>query len=280
MKPLFLGALFALPLLSQSEPERESIAFILGDATTGMYALASAFHQAQGDRIVTEARSLQAVRDYLERHAPTNQRSWGHVDLILHGNGKGQTDVPLFEGGSMTTTSLLEEKLDRGEFPPLPDLIMDSRSEIRLHGCALGQDETFLKHISKAFGGADAQRPRVSASRFFTCYQQMGMNVQRYYSEAWSLVFPSMDGLLPEFLSARLRERYPECDVDIADAMTRQEARFPGDAYVESKPLSFQWKVVFERVEERPSAAAAHAWLKRQPDLAARLKNRGSSSMI
>jgi len=274
---LTLSLLITQHLVAQDAIGRESITFILGDSGSGMYALAQGFHESRGDRVITSVRSFQGVRDYLERFRPVNSQPWGRVELVLHGNGKGQTDTPLLEGGSITTTALLAETLDRGEFPPLPDQILDQHSEIRLHGCALGQDEAFLGLFSRAFGGADEQRPLISASRLYTCYRSASDQILRYFSRAWSLVFPAGPKPDPEAIASRLRQLDPDCDADIIDALNRDSARFPGDTYVEAKPLRFQWKVAFERVEERPSPGTALAWLRRQADLADRLKEQGLS---
>jgi len=279
MRTATLTCLFTLGLsmvLTGAEAaKREAITFLLGDAREGMYALAKTFHDAQGDRVVTTAHSLQAVRDYLEQHPPKNAQPWGRVELVLHGNGCGQTDVPLLEGGAITTTAYLSEMLDRGEFRPLPDHLMDAGSEIRLHGCALGQDETFLRLVSRAFGGLDELRPTVFASRLYTCYQPTPEGARRYFSQAWSLVFPQGHEPSTDQIVARFKVLHPGCNLDARDALSRQSARFPGDSYLETKPLHFQWKVVFERAEERPTASAALAWLHRQKELVDQLKVQG-----
>lgn len=262
----FLLLASARPALTQEA--RENIVFILGQEEGRgyrMYELAEAAFREQAHRqVVSTVHSLTEVRDYLEAHAP--RQPWGRVELVLHGNGQGQTDVPLSPGSEPLTAERLEEACAEGTFPPLPDSVLDGLSEIRMHGCALGQDEALLRLVSRAFGGPDAVRPRVRASRLFTCFQPAEEGVQTFMSEAWSLVSPASAQPSLEALSEQLHAR-SGCS-EVLEALDRRVARFPGDWFSYRSPAEFQWTLVLADVAEAPrvlQGPSLVAWLLRQP---------------
>jgi len=252
--------LSGLPARCADVGDRQGIIFILGrdeDPSSPMFRMAETYcrisSEGRGDPVVSNLASMAEVRDYLAGHAPANGRPWGLVQLVVHGNLGGQMALPLFPGGDFLGSRALASAVDRGRFQALPDALLDARSELRIHGCALGQNTELLRGLSKAFGGSDPQRPLVRSSRYFTCYQAAAQAPPtRFLSEAWSVVYPAGRAPSPEALKVRFQKERPGQDLDLADALTRTSPRFPGDTFCSRAPARFHWTLVYKRVEDLP----------------------------
>lgn len=80
------------------------------------------------------ARSVPVPR----AHVPPG-KPWGTINLVADGNAWTGMDLPILPGdSSRTSAATLLAAQAAGQLPPLPDRVLDARTEIRLHGCALG----------------------------------------------------------------------------------------------------------------------------------------------
>ena len=250
------------PELRASAEDREGVIFILGrdeNASSPMFRQAENYCRTSteggGDPVVPDLRSLSEVRDYLAEHAPKNGKPWGLIQFVVHGNGGGQLALPLVPGGEFFMVRSLASAVSRGTFRALPDALLDSRSEVRIHGCALGRNGELLRALSRALGGADPERPLVRASRYFTCYQapeHKETTPTRFLSEAWRFAYPAGHTPSLETINTRIQEEHPGLKLDVADALTRTSPRFPGDTFSCRAPATFHWTLVFRRPEDCP----------------------------
>lgn len=266
---------------------RRSITFILGedeDPSLPVYRLAEMHFRGDPlDRtndVVNSARSLEAVRDHLIQQAPRDGNPWGLVNLVVHGR-EGLLDVPIKSGAVGATTENLREALEKRPFEPIPDALLDDRSEIRIHGCDVGRDPLLLGYLSRLFGGTDPLRPLVRGSRYFTCFQEEtspGLIPQRFLTEAWSLVFRPGERPSAPNLAARFKARFPHLDVKVEDALSRNVSRSKGDSFSYESGMRFKWTLVC------PSAGAPSlprgqnqilVWVRAQEDLLKHLMNLG-----
>lgn len=236
---------------------REDVTFILGrdeNPSSPMYHQAERFFRdASGGAhapVVSGLRSLREVRDYLNEHTG---EPWGLVQLVVHGNGAGQMTLPLVPGGEFISAKSLAAAIDQGAIKALPDDRMDHRSEIRILGCALGQNPELLRTLSRALGGSDPERPLVRASRYYTCYQARGTATPiRFMSEAWRIVHPIEHPPAADDVLARIQKERPGTNLNIVDALTRHSPRFPGDTFSYRAPATFHWTMVLRRPEDCP----------------------------
>jgi len=206
------------------------------------------------DQLVLSAHSFSEVRNYLAQHVPWNGRPWGLVNLVIHGSGSGQMDVPLFPGEAAATVDKLENAVQSGRIAPLPDALLDESSEIRMHGCALGMQKGLPRAISRLFGGSDVRRPLVQASRWYTCYRERKEapgSVDRFLSEDWSATFPQGKRPPAPVLVQRIKQQCPGLDVE--DALDRRTPRFPGDTFSEEAPVRVRWTLIFVSGDALPS---------------------------
>ncbi len=262
--------------LAAQETPRESITFILGEDDepgVAMYRLAKAYFerdpQARTDHVVSDARSLEAVRQRLAT-GTRDGRPWGIINWVLHGSAQGVLDIPALPGDPVFDRALLESRLRDAAFKALPDNVLDSKSEIRIHGCALGRAAGLLKLLSEAFGGRDPQRPILRASHHFTCFEgaldRQG-EVRRYLCESFDLILPGSERPpLPE-LEKRFRSLYPKADLDLARALSRRFPEGPGEVFSFEGPATYTWTLLFPAEDRMPCLGPAiRSWLLTQPE--------------
>lgn len=235
------------------------------------------------DRMVTSLRSLVEVRDYLEQNPSKNGQPWGLVNIVVHSNQWAGMNAPVLPHGQRTTVQTLAAALDQGEFPALPDSVVDAASEIRLQGCALGKDTALLKLLSQAFGGEDQQRPTVRSSKLFSYFQADSTRDSGYLhglADSWFLFLKP--GTSPSFeeLARSLKALYPRAKLNWGDALTRQSPRFLGDVFSYKMRIPLRWTVVYPEQAEVPKLNTLKrkmAWLKSQRELRTYLRNIGLS---
>lgn len=248
-------------------PERPRITFILGsdeDAARPMYQLA--FEHFRTDpleatpTVIGGLRSLKEVVDYLAGQSPAGGRPWGVINLVVHANAQGTLEVPLEPGGPNVTEESLGAALARGVFTPLTADRLDARSEVRLHGCALGRNAPMLRLLSQAFAGRTPQRPLIRASKWLTCFRSRTPEAPgaptRVLCESWDVVFRPSAPPTPELLARRFKDRFPEADLDPGEALARQASRWLGDPFSYEAPLKFSWTVAFPAARQLPEAPA------------------------
>lgn len=272
------------PCKSNETPEeRESITFIMGedhDSDNPYYTEAHHYYlhnpNAQTDHVINHCHSLIAARNYLEEHSPKNGLPWGLVNIVLHSNEWSGLGVPVFDGGTRSSLTNINQAIANGRFLPLEDTVIDSQTEIVLQACALGKNQAMLKAISHAFGGAtDLERPIVRSSKYFIFYESTKYNgipqdCHRYLVDA-KYVFYKM-GYRPGDirLSQQLQAIYPDVETNWRDALSRTSPRFLGDIYHHTFEVPIIWTVTYPDIAERPdlsTKAAQEIWLNAQPEL-------------
>lgn len=154
--------LLLLPLLALCGGEawatRQDVTFILAQDNPGhaFFEAAQAYYQARpalAGALVTSARSLAEVREFLQRSPLRGDAPWGRVRLVAHGSQWQGLRVPLFAGSALATPLALETALEQQEFPPLPAAVLDRNSELQVESCGLGRRPRFLRQLGQLFGG-------------------------------------------------------------------------------------------------------------------------------
>lgn len=262
-------------------PKPQDVTFILGkDENKGnpYYQQAITYyrtHPEEGtEQIVTHCQSLLEVRNYLEAYWDGKQ-PWGTINMVVHSNEWFGMGVPIVPGGYRSTPGSLQQALDSTWIQPLDDVIVDSKTEVVIYGCGLGQNQEILNLVSQVLGGTgiDQERPIVRSSKYFVLYQSdehNPFNSRKFLAQYWYAFYRT--GYRPGDirLSKQLTERYPNSKIDWRDALSRTE---PTDAalpynYVFSLPLN--WTVTYASEKERPildTKVKQQQWLLEQPEL-------------
>ncbi|HJU84425.1 MAG TPA: hypothetical protein VJ600_09455 [Holophagaceae bacterium] len=249
------------PALPSAGP-RESITFILGqdeEASRPLYAMADRYYRLdpgeRTDHVQAGLRSLAEVRDFLAAHPPLDGRPWGVVNLVVHGNASGLLESPVWPGGGPATPELLSKVLAAKALAPVPDTVLDAKSELRVLGCSLGQRPRMLTLLSRAFGGEDSERPLVRSSLLFmgfTSDERLPAGCGRCLWEAWTL--PFRPGARPSATeaAARLQALDPRAGMDWRTAITRDHPLRATDCYAYEQRAEFHYTMVYPGEAEAP----------------------------
>ena len=272
--------------------QRNSITFIMGEdhnPSNPFYAEAAEYFRLDPtDRteiVVTSCRSLIEVRDYLEiNHRPAHT-PWGLINIVVHSNEWGGLKVPVVPNGMRTTSEVLDEAIKSGEFPPLKNSIVDSKTEIRIQGCGLGRNKEFLHFISTAFGGKtlNSKKPIVRSSRYFLFFETSRLNglivnCNKYISDYWYAFYPT--GYRPGDirLARQLEGRYPKANVNWRKALKQTEQQVLGDPFHSTFRLPLRWIVTYHDVNSLPDLSQVRKqkeWLGKQKEIQNYMKNLG-----
>jgi hypothetical protein len=279
-------------LAAAPQGTREGVTFIMGEdrnpdnrfyrAATDYYSADSA---ARTDNRERNLRCLADVRDYLLNDRPANGLPWGVVNIVSHSYEWGGLSVPVREGEGRTDLTSLRLAIGSGALTPLPDSVVDCRTEFRIQGCALGRDTALLRLLGIAFGGPDLQRPRTGSSRYFVYYESVRdggqiVSADQFFAEYWYVVYPKGQRPGNVELAKRLAERYPDISIDWRSALGRSGPRSPGDAWYRMLSLPATWVTIYPESSALPSVrtqAARRSWLEGQPELLKRLDGAGLS---
>jgi hypothetical protein len=144
---------------------RKVITFILGPDSDKFYKAAHEYWRQPGrtDVLVTNMRTLTDVLSYLQKNPPANRRSWGQVNLVTHANEEGGMGIKISaESQNNVSPDELEAKINAGAIPKVDGGVVDSHTDINVHGCAIGRSPKMLAELSQAFSGgkSDVYGPR------------------------------------------------------------------------------------------------------------------------
>lgn len=153
---------------------RESIVFVMGDAEASCGGSVGCFYRAAyayfalnpATHSAPRQTSLRGIRDYLDNHRPRNGLPWGEINLVTHATELGSmslmllpTDVDLDPAVRAAGPTRLEGAIANGDFPALPNTVVDRHTLLRIRGCALGRQQNMLRFLSVAFGGNAEEIP-------------------------------------------------------------------------------------------------------------------------
>lgn len=153
----------AVLLFSPAAGARENVTFLLADDNPGhaFFSAARDYYAARAGEagtLVTTARSLADVREFLQRSPLRGAAPWGTVRLVAHGSQWQGLRVPVFARGELAGVQVLERVLERREFPQLDTRVLDRESRLVLESCGLGRRAVWLRLFGRLFT-ADARTP-------------------------------------------------------------------------------------------------------------------------
>lgn len=163
-------------LFSLAAGARENVTFLLADDNPGhaFFATARDYYAARAGEagtLVTSARSLADVREFLQRSPLRGAAPWGTVRLVAHGSQWQGLRVPVFARGELASTRVLERVLAQGEFPLLDTRVLDHDSRLVVESCGLGRRVKWLRLFGRLFT-ADARTP-VEANAGYVWFRRL-----------------------------------------------------------------------------------------------------------
>lgn len=262
--------------IADDSGERENITFILGkddEPGESYFTAAEAYYRSDleegTERVITACASFLEVRNFLEKNAPANGRPWGRVNLVAHGNEWSGLSVPTLPGGKRTTVASLEKACSDGQFLPLPIYLADAKTELHIHGCAVGRNENLTAALRRIF--ADRRNMKVESSPYFVKYENgiSGRKNRRATLEPFYAFYPKTYRPSDKKLVRQLEERYPSENIDWQAALQKTEGN--GDeTYNHVFHIPLVWVVAYPDEQSVPALEkwkAQKAWLAEQSEL-------------
>lgn len=243
---------------------RSSITFILGTDNSEFnqyYTLANHYYRLNADDktdvVIDRFTSIKEVSDYLRENPGKNDRPYGLVNLVSHGNEFIDLRALVYPKGPRASTENLYQAVRDSILLPLDSTVLDSRSLIYLHGCAVGNNPGLLTALAVAFG-SEQTGVRVKASKMFEYYAYLSKNknpqsIRHYFAKTWYCFYhPDSIPGNAEFVR-RFEEYYPgDSLIDWRGGVERRFQSNPGQIYHFSFVVPLTWETYYKEEAEVP----------------------------
>ena len=257
---------------------RRSITFVLGSDHSlynQYYTMASHYYRLdrtdRTEAVVDGLTSLSQVIDYLNRHPDTLRvRPYGLVNLVSHGNEFIDLSATVVPRGARVSAASIRAALADSLLPALDSGIVDERTVVFLHGCAVGQNQPLLDAVALAFGG----RAVVKASKLFEYYAYLSPNhnpqsIRHYYARTWYAFYHPDSVAGEESLVAQLRGRYPGEEVDWSAGLRCRFQNNPSELYHYDFIVPCRYTEYYASPDEKPAVntrARRQQWVDNHAD--------------
>ncbi|MDR2919195.1 MAG: hypothetical protein LBV72_07520 [Tannerella sp.] len=243
---------------------RTSITFILGEDHSPYnqyYALANHYYRLNPEDkteiVIDSFVSIKEVCDYLKTHPAKNDRPYGLINLVSHGNEFLDLRTLVYPYGPRASSKTILKAAADSVFQPLDTTILDQKSLIYLHGCAVGNNQELLNSLAIAFNSKE-NGVRVKASRLFEYYSYLSKNknpqsIRHYFARTW-YAFYHPDSIPDEQgFADRFADRYPKDRVNWMEGVQRRFQPNPSEIYHFSFIVPAVWEDLYEDESLVPS---------------------------
>jgi len=244
--------------------QRTSITFILGEDHTPYnqyYTLANHYYRLNPDDkteiVIDSLISIKEVCDYLKAHPGKNNRPYGLINLVSHGNEFLDLRALAYPKGPRASAKTLLKAVQDSILLPLDTAILDGKSLIYLHGCAVGNNQELLNNLALAFGSRE-NGVKVKASKLFEYYSYLSKNknpqsIRHYFARTWYAFYhpdsiPGDAGFVERFAAS-----YPNDSVNWLEGVQRRFQSNPSEIYHYSFVVPVVWEDFYEEESEVPS---------------------------
>lgn len=236
---------------------RTSITFILGEDHSPYnqyYTLANHYYRLNPeDRteiVIDSFVSIKEVCDYLKAHTAKNDRPYGLVNLVSHGNEFLDLRTLVYPYGPRASSKTILKAVADSVFQPLDTTILDRKSLIYLHGCAVGNNLDLLNSLAIAFNSKE-NGVRVKASRLFEYYSYLSKNknpqsIRHYFAKTWYAFYHPDSVPDKQGFADRLAERYPNDSINWMEGVQRRFQANPSEIYHFSFIVPAVWEDLYE----------------------------------
>lgn len=256
---------------------RTSITFIMGEDNSSYnqyYTLANHYYRLNPDDrtevVVEDLTSLSQVLEYMQSHPAGNDRPYGLVNLVSHGNEFIDLQATVTPRGARISPQSLREAIDDSLLIVPDTMVVDSLTLIYLHGCAVGQNQALLDGLAEAFGG----RATVKASKLFEYYAYLSRNqnpssVRHYFARTWYAFYHPDSAFDEGSLVRQLRRRYPHDTTHWREGLRRRLQDNPSQLYHYSFIVPCSYSEVYGVKSDLPnvnSRSRREQWIAEHPD--------------
>lgn len=254
-------------IIAEDTVPRTSVTFILGEDHSQYnqyYTLANHYYRLNPEDkteiVIDSFVSIKEVYDYLKEHPAKNDRPYGLINLVSHGNEFLDLRALVYPKGPRASSETILNAVKDSVFLPLDTTILDKKSLIYLHGCAVGNNQELLNSLAIAFGGRE-NGARVKASRLFEYYSYLSKNknpqsIRHYFAKTW-YAFYHPDSI-PDRLgfAKRFAENYPTDSTNWIEGVHRRFQSNPGEIYHYSFVVPAVWDDLYEDESLVPSVSS------------------------
>ena len=256
---------------------RTSITFILGEdnsAYNQYYTLANHYYRLNPDDrtevVVDDLTSLSQVLKYLQKHPAGNDRPYGLINLVSHGNEFIDLQATVTPKGARISPQSIAEAMEAGKLAVPDSTVVDSLTVVYLHGCAVGQNQPLLDGLAEAFGG----RAKVKASKLFEYYAYLSRNqnpssVRHYFARTWYAFYHPDSAFDEKALVKQLRRRYPHDTTHWREGLRRRFQDNPSQLYHYSFIVPCSYSEIYGEKSDLPnvnSRSRREEWIAAHPD--------------
>ncbi len=263
--------------LSESDPGRPSITFILGeDNPEQVYFQLAQEHFTwdaveRTDQVIKSCRSLSSMITYLNTHRVSG-RPWGVIQVVLHGNMWSGLSVPMWDEGPRAYPKDLLKAVHEGRFPVLAAGVVDTSTKINFWACGIGKQPLINLALRKMLRSAEGQTPKVYTSPHFVIFKEVAGSLapKRIKASYWPYIFRRGYRPSESLITQELRRQFPEAEIDWRSALQTEEDAWMENPFQQSFHVPVVWTVLFDRKEDRPSVSTAEEkmqWVRSQPGL-------------
>jgi hypothetical protein len=260
---------------------RTSITFILGHDKSDYnryYELAGYYYRLNAEEkteiVIDHITALSEVCRYLKEHPPANNRPYGLINLVCHGNEFIDLSALVTPGGVRASARSLEEAVRDSVFLPLDSQTVDTNTLIYLHGCAVGNNQALLDALALAFGSRH-NGVKVKASRLFEYYAFLSKNknpqsVRHYFAKVWYAFYHPDTVVQQEHFVRQFSKRYPNEQTAWEEGINRRFQSNPGEIYHFSFYVPVLWEELYDDEQLIPalnSQTKKRAWLMKNKSL-------------
>ncbi len=257
---------------------RPTVTFIVGEDTAEENRYFSAAkkyyltHDAGNPSLVVDScHSLVAIMQFLKTHPTANNKPWGVINIVAHGNEWTGLKLPIDANPKeRVNATTLKTAFDADILPNLRwTRRVDRLTELHIQGCGVGKDAALLDAMTTAFGG----RLKVSSPEQFVVYQA---DNQCYLADFF-YSFHNPDSLFNAANSVgELQKRYPSTALDWANILTHEPTQNPKSPFVYRFKIPIRWTVNFADSTQvpqfpNPNNVQFEDWLFQQKQLMASL---------
>lgn len=264
------------PKVEVETQERQSISFIMGvdrDMKNPFYSNAEDYFryhpEAKTDELVNSCRSLECLKNEINRYYQLNQKPYETINIVVHSNPWSGLSLPIIDGGERITAELLEEAYQNNIIEAIQDEIVDRDTKIIVHACGLGNNEALTNSLKKVIGGNDGQVPEIISSKNYVNFTNDNEQYFKSEMQAFYAFYPTAYKPADLHLARQLSNRYPNEDLEWLSAIQDENISASGAAFSYRYNVPIEWKVEYPEydIPELATQADQMEWLMNQDEL-------------
>jgi hypothetical protein len=264
------------------EEQRPAITFLLGQDKEGQHFFQLAEQHflldsaEKTDRVVKSCRSLHSILDYLQ--STPDQKPWGVINLVAHGNMWGGLSVPIREEGERAFPKELFRAAMDGQFPVLPASSVDEKTRINIWACGIGKNPLINLALEMLFTNEDGVAADIYASPYFVIFREVeGREAPvRLNLSYWPYFFRSGYRPSETEISRQLAMQYPDAAVPWKEALQSENPDPDQVVFHNEFKVPVVWTVLYPDKNSRPDIGTDEQkmdWINNQSPLMQKIED-------